>query len=148
VLQITNPRLRRLYDYWCERRRGRRYPGRSDVDPLDLTFLLGNLILVDVIAGEPLTFYIRLHGTNLSERSGYELTGKMLSDLPVGEYRAQATASFTTVATTGEPLHGHRDRILDGKLRQYEALILPLSKEGNRVDMLMVGMIYADEREP
>jgi hypothetical protein len=145
---IVNPRLRRLYDYWCERRSGRRFPARSDVDPVDLSFLLGNLILADVIPGDPLTFYIRLHGTNLSERSGYELTGKMLSDLPVNEFRTLAIESFTTVATTGEPLHGHRDRVLDGRLRRYETVILPLSKDGERVDMLMIGMIYADEREP
>ena len=146
--EITNPRLRRLYDYWGEQQRGRRFPSRVDVDPLDLRFLLGNLILVDVIYGEPLSFYIRLHGTNLAQRSGYEMTGKMLSDLPVTEFRNLAVESFTAVAMSGEPLHGHRDRVLDGRLRQYETLILPLSKDGDQVDMLMIGMIYADEREP
>lgn len=148
MLEIASPRLRRLYEYWCERRRGRRFPARADVDPLDLSFLLGNLILADVVEGDPPAFYIRLHGTNLAERSGYELTGKMLTDLPVGEYRALAVESFTQVAKTGEPVHGHRNRVLDGRLRQYEALILPLSKDGERVDMLMIGMIYSDEREP
>jgi hypothetical protein len=76
------------------------------------------------------------------------MTGKMLGDLPVTEFRNLAVESFTAVATSGEPLHGHRDRVLDGRLRQYETVILPLSNDGNRVNMLMIGMIYADEREP
>jgi hypothetical protein len=59
------------------------------------------------------------------------------------------------VAMSGEPLRGYRDRVLDERQRQYETLILRLSKDGERVDMFMVGMIcadvgmiYADEREP
>ncbi len=80
---ITNLRLRRLYAYWNERRGSRRFPARADIDPLDLTFLMGNMILIDVIEGDPPGFFIRLHGTNLAQRAGYELTGKMLNDLPI-----------------------------------------------------------------
>jgi len=145
---IVNPRLRRLYDYWCERRGERRFPARADIDPLDLSFLMGNLILVDVAPGEPPGFFIRLHGTNLVQWAGYELTGKALSELPDGEFRQLATRTFTRVAKTGEPFHGNRDRVLDGRPRRYETLVLPLSKDGERVDMLLAGLIYDDEREP
>jgi hypothetical protein len=34
------------------------------------------------------------------------------------------------------------DRMLDGRIQRYEAIILPLSADGARVDRLMVGMIY------
>lgn len=146
--EIVNPRLQRLYDYWCERRGGRRFPARADIDPVDLAFLLGNLILIDVIEGEPPGFSIRLHGTNLVQRAGYELTGKMLNELPDGEFRRLAMQTFAVVAKTGEPFRGYRDRVLDDRTHRYETLILPLSKDGERVDMLLAGMIYADEREP
>ena len=145
---IINPRLRRLYDYWCERRGDRRFPARSDIDPLDLAFLMGNLILIDVVEGDPPGFFIRLHGTNLVQRAGYELTGKMLNELPITEFRQLAMQTFTFVARTGEPFRGYRDRVLDDRLRRYETLILPLSKNGERVDMLLASLIYADEREP
>jgi hypothetical protein len=103
------------------------------------------VILIDVIAGSPLGFRIRLHGTNLTERVGYELTGKKLDELPQAEFRELARLSFTKVAATAEPLHALNDRILDEQIRRYETIILPMSSEGSQVDMLMCGLIYDDE---
>ena len=120
-------------------------PSRADIDPLEMTFIIGNLILVDVIPGTPLGFRIRLHGTNLVERAHYELTGKMLDDLPQVEFRNLTRKSFTKVANTAEPLRVLNDRVLDDQLRRYETIILPLSVDDTRVDMLLCGMIYHDE---
>ena len=120
-------------------------PSRADIDPLELGFIIGNIILIDVIEGDPIRFRIRLHGTNLTERVHYELTGKMLDDLPQAEFRELTRLSFTKVATSAEPLRARRDRILDGRARRYETIILPLSSDKTRVDMLLCGLIYDDE---
>jgi hypothetical protein len=146
MLAIVNPKLQRLYDYWSAKRGARPMPGRADIDPLDMTFIIGNVILVDVLAGDPLRFRIRLHGTKLVDRVRYELTGKMLDEMPEAEFRELSRQSFTRVATTAAPLHAVRDRVLDGRPRQYETIILPLSADGERVDMLLLGLIYDDER--
>ena len=37
------------------------------------------------------------------------------------------------------------DRVLDDQPRRYETVILPLSADGARVDMLLCGMIYEGE---
>jgi hypothetical protein len=145
MVTINHPKLKRLYDYWSERRGERVMPSRADIDPLDMTFVMGNIILVDVLDEEPLRFRIRLHGSNLSQRAGYELTGKMLDELPVTEFRALALQSFTHVATTAKPLQSNRDRIIDGRSTRYETIIMPLSSDGERVDRLLIGLIYADE---
>src|SRR5271154_6383357 len=94
---IVHPSLRQLYDYWDEKRAGRAMPSRADLDPIEMRFAIGNVILVDVIEGTPLGFHIRLHGTNLSERVRYDLTGKMLDDLPFVEFRELTRQSFTKV---------------------------------------------------
>ena len=146
MLTIKHPRLQQLYDYWSAKRGDRKMPSRADIDPLDMTFIIGNVILVDVIAGTPLGFRIRLHGTNLVERVHYELTGKMLDDLPQVQFRNLTRKSFTKVAKTAEPLRALNDRVLDDQLRRYETVILPLSGDDTRVDMLLCGMIYDDER--
>jgi hypothetical protein len=143
---IGHPKLRQLYEYWDGKRHGRRMPSRADLDPVDMTFVIGNLIMVDVLEGVPPRFHIRLHGTNLAQRAGYELTGKMLDELPVPEYRALAQQSFTEVATTGECIHGKRERIFAGRFARYETVILPLSDDGVRVNRLLVGLIYDDEK--
>jgi hypothetical protein len=142
---ITHPKLRQLYDYWVAKRGERAMPARADIDPLEMTFIIGNLILVEVLEGTPPRFRIRIHGTNLTERAGYELTGKMLDELPVNEFRQLAQQSFTHVTTTAAPWISHRDRVIDGRLARYETAILPMSRDGERVDMLLIGLIYDGE---
>lgn len=145
VPPITAPQLRQLYAYWTARRGCRRFPGRADFDPIGLRFILGNLILVDVLDGETPRFRIRLHGSNLARRHGYELTGKMLDELPVSEQRDLARRSFTSVAQSGAPLHAHRDLWFDGRRVRYETIVLPLSTDGVAIDMLLVGLIHAEQ---
>jgi hypothetical protein len=142
---IVHPGLQRLYQYWTDKRGERSMPSRADLDPLDMRFVIGNVILVDVIDGEPLQFRIRLHGTNLSEHVHFDLTGKMLDEMPQAEFRELTRQSFTKVATTKQPLRAQRDRVLDNRLRRYETIILPLSGDGDRVDMLLCGLFYDAE---
>jgi hypothetical protein len=146
MLEILHPKLKRLYEYWCEKRGERKMPARADLDPLDMTFIIGNIILVDVIDGSPLRFSIRLHGTNLVQQVGYELTGKMLDELPQNEFRKLAQESFTRVATSAEPTAGKRDRVIDERFARYETVIMPLSSDGQRVERLLIGLIYDDEK--
>jgi hypothetical protein len=143
---ITHPKLQRLYEYWDGKRAGRTMPSRADIDPLDITFAIGNVILIDVIPGEPLGFRIRLHGTTLSERVHYELTGKMLEEMPEPEFRHLSRLSFTKVVTTCKPVQAQRNRVLDGRLRNYESVIMPLSNDGGTVDMLLCGLFYDGDR--
>lgn len=144
-MRIEHPKLQQLFDYWGSKRGARKMPSRADIDPLELGFIIGNVILVDVIEGDPPRFRIRLHGTNLTERVGYELTGKLLDELPQIEFRELSRLSFTKVSNTGKPLQARRDRILDERPRRYETIILPLSSDGTRVDMLICGLIYDEE---
>lgn len=139
---IVDPLLRCLYDYWNSKRRGRTMPSRADIDPLDLSFMLGQMLLIDVLR-EPLRFRIRVHGTELARRAGYELTGKMLDELPLPEYRALAARSLATAVDTRAPFRSLRDRTIDGRSLRYEGLVLPLSRDDREIDMLLVGMRYS-----
>ena len=146
-MAIVDPLLRQLYDYWQRKRAQRPMPSRADIDPIDMRFILGNLLLVDVLAA-PRRFRIRLHGTNLVHRAGYELTGKMLDELPNPDFRALAERSFTTVVESARPYHSTRSRTLSGRPQFYEALMLPLSQAPPNVDMLLVGLCYTDAPRP
>jgi hypothetical protein len=146
-MDIAHPKLQRLYEYWSQKRGARIMPSRVDIDPLDMTFIIGNLILIDVIDGSPLDFRIRLHGTHLAERVRFDLTGKMLDEMPQVEFRNLTRQSFTKVVTTRQLVHGRRDRVLDGRLRRYETIILPLSSDGATVDKILCGLIYDDAND-
>src|SRR4051812_37301044 len=132
--QIEDRRLARLYDYWLSCKGSRRFPSRSDIDPVDFRYVLGHVMLVDVLR-DPLRFRVRLHGSDMARWANYDLTGKFLDDLPVADYREGLVAG-------GEPLLVRHNRILDGKLQQYEALWLPLSESGVEVSMLLCALIY------
>jgi hypothetical protein len=144
-LPISHPRLQRLYGYWSTKKGQRKMPSRADIDVLDVRYVLGNIMLVDVIEGSPPRFRIRLHGSNLSERAGYELTGKMLDELSESEFRTQVRERWTEVATTGEPRHCDRNlHVFDGRSYHYESIVLPLSADGETVNMELVALIYRD----
>jgi hypothetical protein len=139
---LETPLLRRLLEDWQERRRGRHLPSRRDFDPLDLKYILGKLLLIDVLR-DPLRFRFRLIGTELTARTGVELTGQFLEDHPDPEFRELLRRRYTQVVEERRPIASIQTRlVIDNKLRRYEALLLPLAVDGETVDMLMVGIVY------
>jgi hypothetical protein len=145
IPEIKNPRLRRLYEYWDSKRGGRRMPARADIDPVDMVFALGNVILAEILPETPPRYRIRLHGTTLAQYVGYDLTGKMLDEMPVPEFRDLSARSFNKVVKTAEPLHVLADRLVDRRMQRYEAILMPLSSDDERVEMLLVGLIYGGD---
>jgi hypothetical protein len=143
-LRIREPRLKRLYDYWCRLRRGRPFPERREIDPLDFSYLLGHVMLVDVLR-EPLRFRVRLHGTELAEQARYELTNKMLDELPISDWRDYVLERCRGLVESRQPTRIARARELGRKLLSYEAVWLPFSNDQKQVDMLMCGVIYDRE---
>lgn len=148
TLEIKNPKLRQLYQYWLSKRGERALPARADIDPVDFRFALGDVIIADVLDETPPRYRIRLHGTNLSEHTNFDLTGKMLDDMPAAEFRDLARRSFNKVVREREPLHVLSDRVLDGRQQRYEAVLMPLSDDGARVDRLLIGMIFEARARP
>jgi hypothetical protein len=134
--KIVDPLLDRLFGYWNKQRGFRLMPSRADIDPVEMRFILGHLMLIDV-QRPPLEFRIRLQGTKFAWWVGGEFTGRMLDELPSPELRALAREYLTTVVETRAPFHNLGDRILDGIPRRFEVLILPLSGSSAAVDMLL-----------
>ncbi len=140
---IADPKLRRFYDYWAGKCGERRFPARRDIDPLEFPYVLGNLMLVDVLR-DPQRFRVRLHGTNLVTRMHYDMTGKFVDELPRPEYRAYVLDRCRGLIASGEPLLLLNDLTVDGWTSRYEALWLPLSADGINVDLLVCTMIYGE----
>src|ERR1700685_554118 len=97
------PRLRRFLDYWHAKRGERRVPARRDIDPLDFSYVLGNLMLFDVLR-DPQRFRVRLHGANLVTRMNYDMTGRFVDELPRPEYKAYVLECCRGLAASGKPL--------------------------------------------
>ena len=115
-------------------------PSRADFDILDLRYILGDLNLLDVLY-QPLRFRFRVHGSNAVRRLGVDLTGKTIDAYPDPDYRRMVRECFSAAALSKLPQRIVRNpyRIRHRVLR-WEGLILPLSADGDIVDMLLVGL--------
>jgi hypothetical protein len=141
TIDIRTPSLQRLYEDWRSRCRGRAFPARADFDVLDLKYVIGNLVLVDV-THDPLQFRFRLHGSRVGQRVGYDMTGKGIEGLPPA-LQPLARKHFTKVIETRIPRCETRERqIADEGVVDSEVLVLPLSRDGDNIDMLMVAVVF------
>jgi hypothetical protein len=143
IEQIETPALRWLFTYWDGLRRGREFPARRDIDPLDFAYALGHVMLLDVLY-DPLRFRFRLHGTDLVLRAGYDMTGKMADELPNEKNRAVLVKRCRSVVEMREPLVAVDARLVSGRMVGFEVLWLPLSDDGTTISILMGGLYYRD----
>jgi hypothetical protein len=141
VERIRRPMLRRVYEYWQVQRRGRELPSRSDIDPLDLGFALGNITLIDVLY-DPLRFRYRLHGSVIVERVGIDMTGKLVDEVAEPERRAFILENYRTVVATRQPLARHGRRTLDQRQWNFNSITLPFANEAGVIDILMICVEY------
>ncbi len=134
--------LARVLAYWRRRRGGNAMPRRQDIDPVDIPSLLPFVILLDVV-GDPPRFRKRLVGSGIVQKEGVESTGQWLDEGvnpvirdEVIRQHVEATrspaGSCYAVEFTGN----------DGKLYSYHRLLLPLSSDGEKVDMLFGGVRF------
>ena len=143
-LAIRHPHLQRMYRYWQERCRGRPFPARCDIDPLDFKYVLGNVMLLEV-QYDPVRFFVRVHGSHMVERARYDMTGKTIDQLPSSQYRDYVRDRCQRLLVERKPAALLNERILDERMWRYEVLWLPLSDDGDRIDRLMAVLIYEDQ---
>lgn len=141
-LDIKSPELRRLNEDWEQRRRGREFPARADFDPVDLKYILGDLSLIEVLH-DPLRFRFRLHASNLVDRGGIDLTGRLLDDLPDERRRNNALRHYHTVIESRRPsVVFLENEYTDQRSWHCEVLVLPLAADGVTIDMLMLAFAW------
>ncbi len=129
--------LRRLYLYWHARRGARAFPSRDDIDPVEFDYALGRVSLIDVLESPP-RFYYRVVSTQLTRHLGYEMTGKFLDQAPEPEMRDFAERHYRRALSAAAPLYENDGVVLDGRRWRQESLALPLSSDGQAINMLMI----------
>lgn len=131
---LRGNRLRRFYSYWDGRRGRRAMPARRDFDPVDIPWMLGFVTLHEVLPGGD--FLFRVDATNTASMFGIDMTGRTLAEYPVVSVREMIRRALTIVAETGRPLRSDLDYDSAHSHWRYERLILPLSDDGERPNML------------
>jgi hypothetical protein len=140
----TDERLLGIYRYWCERRLGRKFPGRQDMDPLDFAFALGRISIIEVQLA-PRNFRYRLVSTQLTEHLGYEMSGKTVDAIPDAAMREFARSFYERVLERAAPTYETQSVVIGGFGWWHETLALPLATDGETIDMLL---IYRNTERP
>ena len=139
--------LVRLYDYWDAKRGGRRWPRRSDVDPLEMRFAIGNIDLIEITYGDhpdgiapaPIVFRFRISGSNIDRDEGFNMQGKTLDEYPLPVHRENIRRTYLRILAEGNPDFEVLERLDEGQITRYARMLLPLSDDGSRVDMFLAG---------
>ncbi|HVZ00325.1 MAG TPA: PAS domain-containing protein [Dongiaceae bacterium] len=135
--RLPLPQFKQLYDYWEGKRAGRRWPRRSDIDPVEMRFALGNIDLVE-IAYDPIVFLFRISGSNIDRDEGFNMQGKTLDEYPLPQHREAVRKTYLRVLERGEPDYEELERLDEGQVVRYGRLILPLSEQGDRIDAFLM----------
>ncbi len=144
ALEFDDNRLRRIFAYWLAKRGDRLFPAKAEIDPVDFSYVLGYVTLVDV-ERDPRRYRFRLDGSILVELSGMNYTGRYLDELPMEEYSSFIKETYDRVVDSGAPHRYRKSELFDHQ--QYfseETLILPLGDNPPTVDMLLVAVIPGD----
>jgi hypothetical protein len=151
VLADWPPVLEELHAYWLSRCRGRAFPARADIDPIDIPSLLEHLLLVDVLR-DPLDFRYRLVGGHIVTHAGSIAPGRttrgliedghsaeravqekvMLAWQAVAQSLAPVAVELTCHAAVSE----HRKRL--------QGVLLPLGPTAEDINMLLGGISFLE----
>ncbi len=134
-----SPQAEGFWAYWNDKRRGRRLPARADIDPVEMKPWLGEVLLLDVIEGGR-DFRYRLVGAMIAYRTGHDMTGKLLSEMPVDPAIGAAyLRDHRQAVETRAPVLARYDYLSarDGRPVKFERLLLPLGDDGETVNMLL-----------
>ena len=141
-LGFERTELKDLVRIWKALCRDRLMPTRADINPFDLKAHLGDLFLVDV-EREPQRFRYRLVGTRITHAVQRDATGKYFDDIYAGKLLEAWTAAHAWVVSERAPLRFF-SRTGDPYTRvyAYEGLLLPLSADGETVNIVLGGMLF------
>jgi hypothetical protein len=138
-----HPNVLKMLAYWESKLKGRSMPARSDIDPVELKGLLPNIMLVDVVDDER-RFVYRLVGTGEVQLRGHDPTGKSVRD---GYFAATPTAAeerYQRILDTRAPYYEEDNFQMVDRYICEANLFMPLSEDGETINMIMVFSINRD----
>ncbi|MGC2411407.1 MAG: PAS domain-containing protein [Stellaceae bacterium] len=139
----VDQRLHQIHNYWKSRCRNREMPSRRDIDPIDVPRLLPFIFLVDVL-NDPRDFRFRLTGTHFRDFVGTEITGLMISEVFPPAFAAEVHHHWSNCVDRRAPAVGSGKLwVAERSHVEWEGIVLPLSPDGENVNMLIGGAIFA-----
>ena len=146
AFDCNRPELEALYEYWRGKAGNRSMPARGDLDPvLDMPEITPHMWILDV-EHDPIGLRYRLVGTQIVANYGTDLTGKRLDEIDLGADRDAILREYAATLESKVPRYSrHQIEISEtGRYLVYERLLLPLSDDGETVNMVLAAGFMLD----
>ena len=142
IERLTKPlhdELTVLYDYWLKKRGSAKAPSRALILPEELVPLLPYLALFDVLGRDD--FHVRLWGTGLVRAYDGDLTGRLMSECDLNGINTQLRVQLADAVRRCRPnvIRAKFLKDTDDRYIAYERIALPLSADGESVNMILGG---------
>lgn len=137
---LPNDILKDIYRYWQVMKGEHDMPGRADLHPADIVSLLPYVSLIDVEHNTQ-RYKMRLIGTETVKALGKDVTGKYLDELP--EIERHLKVRYEWIVKNKRPyLVSDKLRWSSKSFLRFCSIGLPLSNDGQKVDIIMYGSYF------
>lgn len=138
----------RLTAYWRGLADGEGPPLAARFDPLDITFMLERVALVEV-APTLEAYRFRVWGTGLTDMFGEERSWKRFGDLRHIENWDEVFERYSLVAKSGKP-DILNDRLIstDRDYVKYRRVCLPLAEADGTISLILSGFEFERPHRP
>lgn len=131
---------RTIYEWWSAQAASGKIPARKDFEPMKFAKYLPYISLIDTTDKRD-KFHVRLIGTALTQAMGYDPTGDQVSTFKGSEeiykrYNAVIDSKKPHMMLKTSLFWANKDYI------HYHILYLPLSDDGETVNMLLVAIQF------
>lgn len=142
--RIRSKSLRNLLSYWESKESYLgRLPARADLQPDEMVPFLPFVALINVQHQTTPRFQFRLVGTGIVGSMGRETTNRPVDEALFGANAVVVEAFFNIPLMTHGAAYasGQYTVAPSGRMLGFETLLLPLSGDGQAIDMLLGGLV-------
>lgn len=138
-VKITDARLQRLHAYWLMKKGDRVLPSRADIAPEEIRDILPWVFIMERVENR---LRYRLVGESFREIYGDRLAGLFIDEVDLDHITAAYIGEYDTCIQTVSPVARQWKFVkLSGRHLDYERLIMPLSADGQTINMFLCGAV-------
>lgn len=137
--------LQRLFEYWRAKRQGRRMPSMRDIDPIEISWALSRIFLIDYTPSDG--FVYRLAGEEVASAFGHSnLKGLRLEDVVTRPERQVAVEGAWRRAVEAQCVISMKGMVYYGanRMAMGERLVLPLTNDMGDSVTTLLGMTVCE----
>ena len=145
ISKKTKNAFKALLDHWIDSRDGNSIPRKSDINPMNIHSILPEIVIMERIDQDSVVY--RLAGTELAERSGFDLTG--LNTLDTFPPAARKTINDAYLKAAEQPCGAYLKVAINFEndlSHDMECLYLPLSDDEGVVRYL-IALLFVENKE-